>query len=332
MKISSIVDIVDGKLLSSPSISFINSIKSDVKKVKISDLFIARNIEDLKLAISNGAYATIFEENFEVIDNEVAFIKVKNIQLAIIKLLRYKLSNLNIEAFYCKDETFDMFKLYKNSHQKTIFLLPKNIEKSFDFIDDIENGNSLISKNSEILNSIYPNNREFETNIDENSIKNLTKHSLFELSFSYKDEYFSRVRLSSLYIRSFLNLYNFYNKDLDISKLKMYSNLRPIFVDKNIEPIEFGKSSSFIICQNNKNLIKKEFEFIKKEFNYAKTIFITKDYVDFILKENQIVIKEIDELKTILKNRNFNCSYLIGFNHKEILEYLEKSLHSPTLF
>ena len=69
MKISSIVDIVDGELLNSPSISFINNISSDAKKVKTSDMFIAKNIEDLKIALQNGAYAVIFEKDFGKIGN-----------------------------------------------------------------------------------------------------------------------------------------------------------------------------------------------------------------------------------------------------------------------
>ena len=332
MKISSILDIVDGELLNSPSISFINGIKYDAKTVKTSDLFIAKNFEDLKIAISNGAYATIFEENFPIIDNEVAFIKVKNLELALIKILRYKLSNLKIDAYFCDNETFDMFELYQNNHSKNIFLLSEDIEKSFKFIDEVEDGDIIISKNYQILNNIYPKNKKFEKYIDENNIKNLVKHSLFELSFSYEDNYFSRLRLSSLYLNSFLNIYNFFNKDIDVSKLKFYTNFKAIFIDKNFEPIEFGKSDSFIICQNNKNLIQAEIKYINDEFKYAKSIFITKNYVEFINKEKQIFIKNIDELKNILKISNFNCAYLIDFSYKEILEYLQKSQNRPTLF
>ena len=172
MKISSIVDIVDGELLNSPSISFINNISSDANKVKTSDMFIAKNIEDLKIALQNGAYAVIFEKDFEVIDNEIAFIKVKNLELALLKIVRYKLSTLKIKSYFCTDETFDMLKLYQNNHTKPIFLISKNIEKAFKFIDDIKDGDILISKNKKLLESIYPDIKEFEKKLDENSIKN----------------------------------------------------------------------------------------------------------------------------------------------------------------
>jgi len=332
VKISSIVDIVDGELLNSPSISFINNISSDAKKVKTSDMFIAKNIEDLKIAITNGAYAVIFEKDFEVIDNEVAFIKVKNLELALAKIVRYKLSILQIESYFCNDETFDMLKLYQNNHTKPIFLISKNIEKVFKFIDDIKDSDILISKNKKLLEDIYPNSKKFEKKIDQKNIKNLIKHSLFELSFSYKDIYFSKLRLSKIYLNSFLNIYDFFKGNIDISKLKLYSNFKAIFIDKNFEPIESGKSDSFIICQTNKNLISIEITYLKNEFKYAKTIFVSKYKISFLDEKEQIIINNIEDLKNILKNLKFNCVYLIGFTNQESFEFLQNSQKLQALF
>ena len=332
MKISSIVDIVDGELLNSPSISFINNISSDANKVKTSDMFIAKNIEDLKIALQNGAYAVIFEKDFEVIDNEIAFIKVKNLELALLKIVRYKLSTLKIESYFCTDETFDMLKLYQNNHTKPIFLISKNIEKAFKFIDDIKDGDILISKNKKLLESIYPDIKEFEKKLDENSIKNLIKHSLFELSFSYKDIYFSKLRLSKIYLNSFLNIYDFFKGNIDISKLKLYSNFKAIFIDKDFQPIESGKSDSFIICQTNKNLISIEIAYLKNEFKYAKTIFVSKYKISFLDEKEQIIINNIEDLKNILKNLKFNCVYLIGFTNQESFEFLQNSQKLQALF
>ncbi|MCT7544358.1 peptidoglycan synthetase [Aliarcobacter cryaerophilus] len=332
MKISSIADIVDGELLNSPSISFINNISSDANKVKTSDMFIAKNIEDLKIALQNGAYAVIFEKDFEVIDNEIAFIKVKNLELALLKIVRYKLSTLKIKSYFCTDETFDMLKLYQNNHTKPIFLISKNIEKAFKFIDDIKDGDILISKNKKLLESIYPDSKEFEKKLDENNIKNLIKHSLFELSFSYKDIYFSKLRLSKIYLNSFLNIYDFFKGNIDISKLKLYSNFKAIFIDKDFQPIESGKSDSFIICQTNKNLIPIEITYLKNEFRYAKTIFVSKYKISFLDEKEQIIINNIEDLKNILKNLKFNCVYLIGFTNQESFEFLQNSQKLQALF
>ena len=295
-------------------------------------MFIAKNIEDLKIALQNGAYAVIFEKDFEVIDNEIAFIKVKNLELALLKIVRYKLSTLKIKSYFCTDETFDMLKLYQNNHTKPIFLISKNIEKAFKFIDDIKDGDILISKNKKLLESIYPDSKEFEKKLDENSIKNLIKHSLFELSFSYNDIYFSKLRLSKIYLNSFLNIYDFFKGNIDISKLKLYSNFKAIFIDKDFQPIESGKSDSFIICQTNKNLIPIEITYLKNEFKYAKTIFVSKYEISFLDEKEQIIINNIEDLKNILKNLKFNCVYLIGFTNQESFEFLQNSQKLQALF
>lgn len=102
MQISSILDIVDGSLLNSPSISFIYSIKTNALKVKEGDLFIAKNINEIELAIKNGAFAIILDTNVPIIDNEIAWIKVKNIDISIIKLIRFKLAIKDIDAYFCE--------------------------------------------------------------------------------------------------------------------------------------------------------------------------------------------------------------------------------------
>ena len=76
-----------------------------------------------------------------------------------------------------------MLKLYQNNHTKPIFLISKNIEKIFKFLDDIKDGDILISKNKKLLESIYPDSKEFEKKLDENSIKNLIKYFFVLLSY-----------------------------------------------------------------------------------------------------------------------------------------------------
>jgi len=331
VKISSILDIVDGKLLNSPSISFIYSIKTNPKKVKECDLFIAKDGLSLQEAINNGAFAIICEGNFTIYDNEIAWIKVENLELAIIKLVRFKLSTLNLEAYFCNDSLYDMFKIYQNSFRKNIFFIPNKIEKIFSYIDNIKDGAMLVAKDQELLNKIYPKNQKFEQNIDLRDISNLVEHSLFETSFSYKNHFFQRIKISSLYIKDFIYIFNLLEKDMDLSKLNKFLNMKAIFINKNLEVVEYGKSSKFIITQENISLLENEIKYIKSRFKYAKTIFISKNGIDFLEKSEPIIINSLDELKEIVKNIDFQCIYLADFNHKDILGCF-KSKKQPNLF
>ncbi|RBQ29970.1 UDP-N-acetylmuramoyl-tripeptide--D-alanyl-D-alanine ligase [Aliarcobacter vitoriensis] len=332
MKISSILDIVDGKLLNSPSISFIYSIKTNSKKIKESDLYIAKDEEEVQEAIQNGAFAIIYEKDFIISDNEIAWIKVENIQLAMIKLIRFKLSTLNLDSFYCSNSLYDMLKIYQNNLKKDIFFIPSKIEKIFSYLDDIKDSDILISKNKEFLDKIYPTNKELKEIIDQKDISNLIEHSLFETSFSYKEHFFSRIKISSLYINEFINVFNFLQKEIDLSKLKNFLNMKAIFFNKNFEIVEFGKSDRFVICQDNTLLVENEIKHLQLKFKYAKSLFLSKNGINFLKKNEQMIINNLNELKTTIKNKDFHCIYLVDFSYKEVLEYFIKSQNHSTLF
>ncbi len=332
MQISSILDIVDGSLLNSPSISFIYSIKTNAKKVKEGDLFIVRDINDIELAIKNGAFAIILEINSPILDNEIAWIKVENIDACIIKLIRYKLSILDLKAYSCDKVTYQLLKIYSSNFSKSIKLIPNKLENLFKNIDEIVLDDIIISSNQEILNKIYPHNKDFNKITTTLEIENLIEHSLFETSFSYNNSYFSKLKIPSLYLAQFLRVYNFLGGNIDFGKLKLFNNLKPLFIDRNFNLIEFGKSDRFIISQDTKNLYSNEILYMKIKYKYAKTIFITSEYIDYLKKDEQIIINNLDELKPILRKLKFNAIYLMGFNYTQVQTYLLKSENPLTLF
>ncbi|MDX4027640.1 peptidoglycan synthetase [Aliarcobacter skirrowii] len=334
MKISSIIDIVNGELLNQVAISSINSIKTDASKVKTADLFIAKDFHSIEIAIENGAYAIIFEDDFKAIDSEVAFIKVDSLELAILKIFRFKLANKKVDAFLCNTISYELLKsLFGNMFNKKVFILPNSLEKIFKFIDIIDNDSIVISKNERVLNTIFSQFKIFEKDIDKLSIKNLTIHSLFELSFSYKSRYFSRVKIAALYIKSLINCLEFFKDiDLDLSKLSNFKNLKALFLDKNLKVIEFGKSDTFLISQDDISLVEYEIKFIKEYYKYAKTIYITNKKLDFLDEKDQIIIKSIDELKSVLNKNIFNCAYIVGFKNSDVFDYFSKLKNIPSLF
>jgi len=155
VKISSIIDIIDGKLLNSPSISFIYSFKTDVAKVKEGDLFIAYNLDDIQIAIQKGAFAIILQNIYPITDKEIAWIKVENLNTSIIKLIRYKLAHFNLNAFYSNDISCEFLKTLSSISNKNIKILPKNLKN---FISTLNDDNIIFldkSKNDCSRDGIY---------------------------------------------------------------------------------------------------------------------------------------------------------------------------------
>lgn len=329
MQISSLIDIIGGRLLNSPSISFIYSFKSDPSKVKEGDLFIAKRIDDIEIAVKNGAFAIITEQVYPIIDKEIAWIRVDSINLCIIQLLRFKLATFNLEAYYCDKISYDLLNSYANSSNKNIRFIPNNLEGFIKYLDELEDNDVIICEDKSILDKIYPNNNNFNKKVYE--ITNLVEHSLFEVSFSYKNIYFPKIKIASIYIPQLISIYDFFEGQIEFSKLKSFNHFKPLFLDKNFEITDFGKSDKFVLSQNNEELILDEVSYIKNRYKYAKTIFITSTY-STKLSEEQIIVENLDDIKKSLKNNSFNAAYIIGFNFDEINKNLIKLEKQDTLF
>ncbi len=330
MQITSILDIIDGRLLNQPSISFIYSIKTNVKRVKEGDLFIVQKKEDIPLALENGAFAIVTDEEVEIIDNEIAWIKVKKLNEAIVKLIRFLLSNKKLTAFFCNTISFQLFNILKkttlHSHIK---IVPNDLSKFFKLIDELEDNDTIICSKKKLLDDIYPVNFDFNTKHYE--IKNLIEHSIFETSFSYQDRYFSKVKISSLYLKEFLDVYSFLGFNADLNKLKKFNNLKPIFVDKLINHTDYGKTDKFLIAQNNQLLIEQEIKYLKNKYKYAKILYLTLEEIDDNTNLDYIHIDSLEDLKNILKKSQFNAVYFLGIDYETLYKQISKQNNGPTL-
>ena len=299
MQISSIVDIVGGELLNSPSISFITQIHTLPSKINDGDLFISNNKENIKQAINQGAFAIISSIDIEILDEEIAWIKVDEIKLSLVKILRFLLAKENIKSYFCDKVSFNLLKVFSIKEYRCVFL-SGNIINDFELVKKDLNINYILSDNKTYLESIQPLCNHF--NVDKYTINNLTKHSLFMTTFSYKSQLFYKLRLPSLFINQFISVYEFYN-EIDTTKLKNMECFIPVFINKNSEIVDFGKSNKFIIA--SKSNTDEEIKFLKEEYGYAK-IAIIDNYID-----------DIDLYKQI-KSLEFNALYIIGKSNEEI--------------
>jgi len=327
VNITSVTDILNGELKNSPFISFIYSFKLNITKVKEGDLFFAKNHDDIKEAVQKGAFCIVYDlEDVEILDEEIAWIKVVNIQKSIYSLIRYKLALKNLNAYYC-----DNYSFYLLDEQKfhNTYLLNKNLDKFISNLDDISEDSYLFSNNEELLKSIYPNYKIFNK---KRSVNNFIEHSMFETSFTYEDEYFQRIRVPKLYIDSFLDVYFFDKVNFDNTKIKNSNYFKPIFLDKKLNVVEHGRSEKFILCQeDNDDLNANEIKFLNKHFSYGKTIFLSKNE-NTLLSSKIKKLNDIKQLKDILNKSNFNACYIIGFSYNLIIKELDDTKKEQTLF
>jgi len=320
LKISSLVDITGGKLLNNPAISFITQSHTNIKKVSDGDLFISSDIDEIKEAIKRGAFAIIldFDTDTKALDQEIAFILVDDISRAITKLLRFQLSN-RILTGYCVDliayEFLDV--LLKNN--KDIYFLDEP-HLSLEALHDIEDNQILISTNKQFIYDIYP--RTTNLVIDHMNFENLIIHSIFETSFLHKGKYFYKLRIPYIYLNHLLYIKETFNiEDIDNQKLKNIRFMQPIFLNKQNQIVEYGKSNKFILTSDCEYISEIEFKFINAIFNYGKS-----SKFDCLNMNN-------DEIFQNIKSCKDNCLYFFNQKNEKIVEILKlNEIKEQTLF
>ena len=311
MKISSIVDIVNGKLQNKPSISFVTQSHTNIKKVNDGDLFISSSFQDINQALTQGAFAIIYDcyEDYSTLDNEIAWIKVKNIKEAIKKLLRYNISQYKIKSYIVDDITYKILNTLIIDKTNFIFL-KENIKTNFELLKLLDNKKILIGTNKNMLLALHPLSTKI--NIRTNNLTNLTINSLFETTFSYKDKYFYKLQIPRLYVDNFLRVLNFLKfKNYNINKLAKIDIFKPIFINKNFQIVPFGSSNKFILTNQNSLYIKKELQFIKQYYSYG------------ILEI--IDAKKHKDLLNSIQNIKYNCLYIKNITNEKIIKLLQNN-------
>jgi ferrochelatase len=312
MKISSIVDIVNAELQNSPAISFITQSHTNINKINDGDMFISSNKDEIIEAVNNGAFAIIYDIDLDIskLNNEIAYIKVTNINEAIIRLLRFELSNKKIKSIYCDDISYEIFNIYKDS--STTLCLGDDILQNYENINNKYDLDMLISTNKEFLTKIYPTSSEFK--IVHYDLKNLIVHSLFETSFSFKDRYFYKLKLPMIYVDKFISIIEYLNiNDVDVSRLKNFKYLKPIFINQSNQIVDYGRSNMFILANKNKNINYLEVAFLQKAYSYAKI-----KIIDDNITNNDQIFEE-------LSKHDFNALYIKSKSYDDMISLLQEN-------
>jgi len=317
MQISALTDIVEGKLLNSPSISFITQIHTNIKKVNEGDAFFATNEKDIAYAIKKGIFAIILDFETSIIDNEIAWIKVDDFDKAITNVLRYKLLEFNTRLINTNKIFFNLLKIFKSKELSHVILLEDNLSDDFEMLNSLENDKLIFGTNLQFLNAISGDVLILENK--QYLVKNLTSHSLFETSFSYLDKFFDKIKLPTVYINDLLQQLELFEYNLDLKKLNNFNLFKPVFVNRSKHIVPYGQTNRFILSNKDEEIANIEIDYLKEHYSYGHiNILNTKNLTD-------------DEIYQNIKNLEFNALYCIGSDIHDITSILEDNHKVDTL-
>jgi ferrochelatase len=322
MRIESLARIIDGELLNFPSITYIDQLKTDAKKIKRADAYICKNNVDVKNAIDNGAYAIISEKRVSIIDDEIAWITVDSIEKALVRYLRYKTIQLESRFFLCDDITYEILKSISIS--KDILFLNDDLFENFSTVVNASDNAIFVCKDKKTANDIYP----AYLSIDE-AKKNLfkvVKHSIFLTDFIYKEKYYHDVKIPYIFTSQLNKSIKFLEKfslDFSLENLSLDRHFNPIFVDNAFHIHDFGQTSRVLIEETSESHIEKELDYLMKYAKYAKlSLFVPRGFIgDF----EGIDINRYDSFYDIINTnkQDYNFFLILNKEKKDIFAFLK---------
>jgi len=311
MRISALTDIVNGELLNSPSISFITQVHTNIKKVNEGDAFFAQNLDDIKIALKKGAFAIISNFETEILDDEIAWIYLYNFNKGLTNILRYNLLEFKSKFIKTNKIFFNLLDIFKNKELTNVILLTNDLYEDFELLNNLENDTLVFGTNLIFLNAISGDVLILEN--EQFDIKNLTSHSLFETSFSYKDKFFDKIKLPTVYINDLLQQLELFNYQLDFKKLNNFNLFKPIFVNKIREIVPYGQTNRFILASQDEDIAHIEIQYLRQYYKYGE--------IQILETEG----KNDEDIYQKIKDLNFNALYCKSISINKVIEILEKN-------
>ncbi len=330
MRIDNLLQITDGMLQNIPSVQQIESIKIDPLKVQRGDLFIdvKNSLQNQILAYENGAFAIISENISQIIDNEIAWIEVDSLRLAVVKLSRYELNKKNGKILFLDDIEQEI--LHSIIKHNEFIKLSSNAYKTLVSIKQSGENSKFTCSDERLTYSIDPSCSTLKESFN---IKVFTSSSPFFSSFTFKDIFYHNIRVPNIFIKKVCNIITYLSLDNTIynfNNLCLKKHFSSKFVDCKLQKREFGQSSKVIIFEKDIALISSEIKYLQK-FTDELLVCVPKKYSKYIRFDKFISFGNNADLMDILK-QNFRYALVLGERllYKDL--FLPKTSKQMSLF
>ena len=316
MKIEDLLNLTAGKMVSEPTITAINSATVYPSKVDEGDLFISNNREDIAKAIENGAYGIIYSDpTIEVIDEEVAWIEVDDIQKSAFKLIRYVLISREASFYLFSEHELSFLKMVV-THKKNIEILPNDWRKMFEKILNSES-KMFIGTDTILMKMIKPD----VSILNKEASCEIITDTLFRTTFKINGYIYQEKEITPFHVDYLQRVVEFcdeHHLPYDLDRVRYTKHFVPVFIDGFLNIMKPSKSDKVAIFTDNLSDIYKAREYVRYNGAWVKTIVLTppKTKVDGVDRPNWY--ESVDEARDILKNTYFNYAFVYALD-KSIL-------------
>lgn len=318
MRLENILALTHATLINEPYVNNFETIVFEVSKIKRGDLFVAFNTNEIQQAIENGAYGVMFEKPTQMSDTEIAWIKVDNLERALVKLLRFRLIEKDLRVYECNEIILKLaLQVISESSFIPVF---GNIQTLFKSLWHVEEKATLLFCPTLVSADIFTNVKT----LPKTRLSNITimEQTLFETSFIFENTFYERQLISPFFIpflEELLNLYKILKIGYRLKKFTPIEHFEAVFTNKNFEIKEFGTSDKVLIFEPNTTLIESEINFLQKQASWAKTIYLIPHAMNKNDRDDIYTYEDKDEIIPLLQSKQFHFALIVGVD-KSILQ------------
>ncbi|MCF6244456.1 MAG: hypothetical protein L3J43_05415 [Sulfurovum sp.] len=321
MKIEDILNLTEGTLSNSPKIQAIESATVFQSKVEHGDLFFSSNQEEIEQALDNGAYAIVYDnDKIKRNDEEVAWIKVSNIQLAAFKLIRYVIIKKEAQFFLLSEHENSFLKMIL-THKTNIQFIANDWRKAFEQILNSD-GTLYVGTDKELMQLIKPDIQKLERDVDGYAVFD----TLFKTTFKVGGYVYQEKELIPFHLDYLLRVLHFANENAlpyDIERLHYTKHFTPIFIDTQLHKTRSNNSDKVAIFTDSIPDIVEAREYIKRSNNWVKGIVLTPPKTKISGIDRPHWFENEDDIREILKNTLFNYAFIYNAD-KNVLNTIKE--------
>ena len=304
MRVLEAAEIIYGELINSPAIGSFDSFTTKVADVKRGTLFFASDIDDVNIALQNGAFGVVFDTPMQISNAEVAWIKVDNIQNSIVRLVRYLLVSKKIEIILLDEIQYAIAKEIIRTNEVLFFEeSTKNSNISWgasvvcvgDLLNDItkHNPTKIITSLKGIAElsieeyTICVNKQDLVLDI-------ITPHQIFESKFYHKISAY-QIPLPAVFMPELNAVIELCLREEIAFELRDFApieKLLPIALSPEAEILPLGKSSKVVIPTHSIDIFLRYTKYLRENAKFGELMFFVPRILDDKSKEIFTPIQE----------------------------------------
>ena len=321
MKIEDILNLTEGKLTNTPKVQAIEAATVFHSKVDHGDLFFSSNQEEIDKAIENGAYAIVYDdENIVRKDEEIAWIKVSDIQLAAFKLIRYVIIKKEAQFFLLSEHELTFLKMIL-LHKNNISFVSSDWRKAFEQILNSD-GSLFVGTDKELMKLIKPDVAKLEREVEGYPVSD----TLFRTTFKVGGFVYQEKELIPFHLEYLLRAIDFCDKEglpYSVDRIKYTKHFMPVFIDLKLKSTRPSNSDRVAIFTDSLSDIAKAREYVMRSNMWVKSIVLTPPKTKVPGIDHPHWFNNEEEVRELLKSIHFNYAFIYNAD-KSILNTIKE--------